>query len=84
MEPAKTMEYLGPLMSLENLFYALPAKKLLEVKAKYDAALVKGVISLLLIFLIKGIKPMNKKQSFQVNILWIKTMTLYSLIWLNT
>ena len=50
MEPAKTMEYLGPLMSLENLFYALPAKKLLEVKAKYDAALVKGVISLLFIF----------------------------------
>ena len=46
LDPAQVMEYLGLLINSNNLSFALPKNKAAEVKAKCDAALVKGVISL--------------------------------------
>ena len=46
LDPVQVMEYLGLLINSNNLSFALTKNKSAEVKAKCDAALVKGVISL--------------------------------------
>lgn len=46
VEPSQIMEYLGLVINSNQLSFSLPSGKATEVKAKCDAALVKGVISL--------------------------------------
>jgi hypothetical protein len=44
VKPSKIMEYLGLLINSNNSPFALPDRKATEVKTKFDAVLVKGVI----------------------------------------